>query len=260
MKKIKAYWYRNENNFGDILTPWLIKHIAGAEAEFVERDSDDQKYVTAGSILDNDIKNSIVWGTGIARATDIVSACHQDIRAVRGPISAKMVLEATGKQISVLGDPGILVRRFYIPAKIPASQKTIGIIPHYADYEQINAMRLDRYKILVMDITKGVDALLKQISTCSKIFSSSLHGIIAAHSMRVPATWIKISDKVLGDDTKFYDYYGSLGVAPAQVDLLNLQKARNIAKIKAFRSHRSQIVNIPEQMLDQLLAVCPFAN
>lgn len=258
MKTLKAYWYRNENNFGDILTPWLIRHIAGAEAEFSERDSNDQKYVTAGSILDNHIKNSIVWGTGIARATDTVSLCHQDIRAVRGPISAKMVFEATGKTITVLGDPGIVISRFYTPKPLSMRTETIGIIPHYVDYRRCKELHLEKHGFKVIDITKGVDALLNEASTCSKIFSSSLHGVIASHALQVPATWIKLSNDVLGDDTKFYDYYESLNIPRAGVDLLDLRNIDAQDQIIIMRSHDPLISSIPHKMVDQLVAVCPF--
>jgi hypothetical protein len=258
VKTLKAYWYRNENNFGDILTPWLIRHIAGAEAEFSERDSDDQKYVTAGSILDNDIKNSIVWGTGIARATDTVSLCHQDIRAVRGPISAKMVFEATGKTITVLGDPGIVISRFYTPKPLSMRTETIGIIPHYVDYQKCKELQLEKHGFKVIDITKGVDALLNEASTCSKIFSSSLHGIIASHALRVPAAWIKLSNDVLGDDTKFYDYYESLGVSRASVDLLDMRNLDGKGKIMAMRSHHPLVSAVPDKLVDKLVEACPF--
>jgi pyruvyltransferase len=260
MKKIKAYWYKNENNFGDMLTPWLIKHIAGAEAEFDERDSDEQKHVTAGSILDNHIKNSIVWGTGIARATDKVSLCHQDIRAVRGPISAKMVLRDTGKAVSVIGDPGIVIRKFYTPgrARMANDHMPVGILPHYVDYAAVNNMNLDPNYFKVLDITAGVDKLLDEISECSKVFSSSLHGIIASHSLRVPASWIKLSNKVLGDDTKFYDYYESLSVCREQVDLLDLRGAADDKKIEIFKSHSPAVSDIRDEMIDALLSVCPF--
>lgn len=259
MKKIKAYWYRNENNFGDILTPWLIKHIAGVEAEFVEHDSEDQKCVVTGSILNNDIKNSVVWGAGIARATDKVSLSHQDIRAVRGPISAKMVLEATGKPVPVTGDPGIVIRRFYTPSISSKKIMPIGIIPHYVDYKIVKDMNLDPCQFKVIDLTAGVDGVLGEISECSKIFSSSLHGIIASHSLRTPASWIKLSDYVLGDDTKFYDYYESLSVSKNKIDLIDLREETLGKKIDLLTSHSPLVSDIEDEMIDALLSVCPFA-
>lgn len=259
MKKIKAYWYKNENNFGDILTPWLIKHIAGAEAEFVEHDSEEQKCVVTGSILNNDIANSVIWGTGIARATDKISLSHQDIRAVRGPISARMVLEATGKLVPVTGDPGIVIRRFYTPSISSKNTVPIGIIPHYVDYEIVKEMNLDPCQFKVIDITAGVDNTLDEISACSKIFSSSLHGIIASHSLRIPASWVKLSDYVLGDDTKFHDYYESLSISKEKIDLLDLRQRTFGEKIHLLTSHSPLVSDIEDEMIDALLSACPFA-
>jgi hypothetical protein len=43
------------------------------------------------------------------------------------------------------------------------------------------------------------------------IVSSSLHGLIIAHAYGREAAWLKFSDRPLGDDFKFRDYWASIG-------------------------------------------------
>jgi len=108
----------------------------------------------------------------------------------------------------------------------------------------------------VINIVKGVDQFLDEVVQCKKIFSSSLHGIIGAHSMKTPVTWVKFSNGILGDGTKYLDYYQSLGVQSPE--FMDLRKASSREIAKKFYLHEPTEVSIPEEMIDSLLEVCPF--
>lgn len=57
-----------------------------------------------------------------------------------------------------------------------------------------------------------VDFVVGQISACERILSSSLHGLIVAHSFNIPWVRLRFSDHELGGgDFKFRDFYESIG-------------------------------------------------
>ena len=55
--------------------------------------------------------------------------------------------------------------------------------------------------------------------SCETIASSSLHGLIAADSFHIPNLWIKLSNRIIGNDFKYHDYYSSYGLEQSFVDL-----------------------------------------
>ena len=64
----------------------------------------------------------------------------------------------------------------------------------------------------VINLKDDVETVAKQISSCEKIISSSLHGLIAAQAYDIPFAWVKFSDNIKGDGIKFYDFFDSVGV------------------------------------------------
>jgi pyruvyltransferase len=107
----------------------------------------------------------------------------------------------------VYGDPALL-----LPLICSESKKKydIGIIPHYKEYALIKNKYPDHFVINLNN--KNPKEVIKQITHCRSIISSSLHGIICAHAYGIPAAWVKFSDIIIGDDTKYKDYFLSLGL------------------------------------------------
>jgi hypothetical protein len=63
----------------------------------------------------------------------------------------------------------------------------------------------------VIDVFESPEAVLSRIRACHYVVSSSLHGIVVAHGLGVPAVWMQLSDSVRGSGWKFRDHYGALG-------------------------------------------------
>lgn len=60
---------------------------------------------------------------------------------------------------------------------------------------------------------------LKEISQCKYIISTSPHGLIIADSHEIPNCWCEVSDKILGNNFKFHDYFSSFGTNREVFDL-----------------------------------------
>jgi hypothetical protein len=236
------YWPVS-NNCGDLIGPYIARKImAGRRVMYTEVSADYPYYVIGGSVLNHVNEHAIVWGAGLATITDGVNA-KATIKAVRGPLTRARVLASGRPCPKVYGDPGQLLPSFYTPP--PNKKHKIGIVPHYVD--QYRAY--DRYRTHnVIDVFQPIEAVIDEIASCERIYSSSLHGIIVAHAYGVPATWVKISDSLGGDGTKFRDYFMSVGMdVPGAIDLRD-----NHALPEAISDY------VPNFDLTEYLKACPL--
>lgn len=115
----------------------------------------------------------------------------------------------------VYGDPGILISDLF-PRRMRLADK-LGVIPHYEDREHPFVKTAQGAGALVIDPTLPLEEYLTRLQKCECVISSSLDGIILAHSYGIPATWIKLSNRVVGDGFKFHDYYESIGFASGDI-------------------------------------------
>ena len=204
---VYGFW-SPEANFGDALTPWILEKLFNEPVVFKRPASGHTSYMVTGSILNCELTNAVVWGCGLANANDPVALDAAEIRAVRGPLTAK-IARARGAVISdVVGDPALLLPRWYKP-KIEGGD--LGIIPHYVDYKEVQARYGQSDDIVVVDVLQPVETVLDQLALCNRVLSSSLHGLIAAHAYGKPADWVIFSNRIEGDGMKFQDYFLSIG-------------------------------------------------
>lgn len=192
-----AFWCISQN-FGDALTYAIVERITGKPPQWVESADDRPHMIGIGSILNHASKTSVVWGAGIANMADGVNP-QADVRLVRGPLSALRVFLCGGKTITNYGDPALLCPRFFEAAP---KQHQLGFIPHYVDHSHWNPPPGSHF-INVLDAPEKV---IREISSCRHILSSSLHGLIVADAFGIPAAWLH-SPRVAGDGTKFADHF-----------------------------------------------------
>lgn len=195
-KTINAYWWRPRKapwNFGDELGAIILRHY-GFKVKRVSFAKAD--YLLTGTLLDHAERknpNATVIGSGSGYTHD---AEHNfNVLAVRGKLTA----DTLGVDVP-LGDLGLLVSRIW--TKEPA-QYNIGVVRHYVDKNEYP------FADIVIDATEPVEQVIKKISSCRVIMSSSLHGIIVADSYGIPNMRIARDDVITGD-WKWLDHKSAL--------------------------------------------------
>jgi hypothetical protein len=201
---VKVWWSKSPKpgNFGDLLTPHIFNYF-GIPYEYVNQPRRAEA-LCVGSTAKFAREGTIVLGTGTMREADTLDR-RGDWRFVRGPYTRGIVVRDGGDCPEIYGDPALLLPLL----QPPPSGKTheVGVVPHYVDYEYAAG----RYDNVINVLNPDPLEVARQIASCKKIVSSSLHGIIAAHAYGIPAAWVEFSNKLSGDGIKFADHFASVG-------------------------------------------------
>lgn len=209
---------RVNENYGDLLSKYIVEKISQKKTIWYNSKYNKQNIFVIGSILKHTDKHSVVWGSGIIEKKDVIKA--NDFRCVRGPLTRKRVLELKRECPEIYGDPAILLPEIYNP-RIKKKYK-LGIVPHYVDYKFVSDVYGNYEDIKIINLlTQSVKKTTREILECEKIISSSLHGMIVAHSYGIESIWVKFDNILYGDNVKFDDYLLSVNIQPYQIHLQN---------------------------------------
>lgn len=199
------YWGDVPQNFGDVLTRNILEYF-GVDFKHTNEHKKANMFAT-GSIARLAGPGDTIIGSGMIRKGE--KANPQAIwKSVRGPLTRANVIRCGGECPEIYGDPALLLPLFCQPSE---KKHKIGIVPHYQDYNKIKSSYGEKYHVINL-VNKNPLEPAKEISSCEKIISSSLHGIISAHAYGIPAARVKFS-KLHGDGSKFDDYCASVGVS-----------------------------------------------
>ena len=263
MKKLYINYYPSKN-FGDALNLTLTKLILkklkknyrvvrydGMTRVFRRKNPEDPVYLSIGSILSWANKDNVVWGPGFIKEGEKTSGIPKKILAVRGPLTRQRLLDQGLDCPEVYGDPALLLPKFYFP-KVKKKYK-LGLIPHYVDKDTafLNKIRENRH-ILIIDINNKMQRVVKDILSCEKIASSSLHGVIVSDAYNIPSIWLEFSNKVLGKGFKFRDYF--LSVKRQDQEPLVVTDETTLKDVE----DKFEKYNNPTIDLKKLIKACPF--
>ena len=239
------YWYKIKdgiNNFGDQLNPYIVGKLNGCEVDYlpiadapvrrilkcikglfhhqysfhdlavlISSLKEKHYYVAIGSVIEwIRGKNCHVWGAGLIKRNGLIKECQ--FHAVRGKITEQRIKELGYTSPFAIGDPAILLPLIYKPRT--KKRYETGIIPHYIHYQEIKKQigQLNN-QLLLINLQDDTEKIIDQIYSCKKIITSSLHGLITAHSYQIPALWVRLSEQPLaGDNVKFSDYFSSVEI------------------------------------------------
>ena len=203
---ICAHWTVSDN-FGDKLAPWIINKLQRQwPVVWVTPQFTSGYYVLGGSILNHAGPTARVWGAGIATLTDGINTEAQ-LLAVRGPLTRARALSCGAKCPPIYGDPGFVLPLLYQPKS--AKTHDIGYVPHYVDQFRVHQRHPQAKIINVLD---PIEKVIEDIHSCRKIASSSLHGLVVAMAYKIPSAWVRWSDSIGGDGTKYRDVFMSCGL------------------------------------------------
>tara|TARA_B100000809_G_scaffold262621_1_gene314006 strand:+ start:990 stop:1829 length:840 start_codon:yes stop_codon:yes gene_type:complete len=208
---IKAWWYKTGgNNFGDVICPILLRALTGQEIEFSR---DEGTLVSIGSVAFHPYDNKMLfWGSGALKNKSKQKHQHAHrILAVRGPRTRECFLREGFDCPEVYGDPGIILPLLYPREAIANEQRIeIGILPHHVDYERVAKFKVVQdERIKVIDICGQTIEVLKAITACDLLITSSLHGLIVGEAYSIPTAFIEFGKKLYGRLFKFEDYFNS---------------------------------------------------
>jgi pyruvyltransferase len=179
---VKNYYWRERPNFGDALSPLLLKRFAGLNSNWAT--VSHAELIVTGSILEHvpPLWDGSILGAG-RLYEDFYLHLHTDtatVWAVRGPLSAAAV-----PGDCAIGDPGLLADEMvYVHTRdIP-----LGVIPHHTDttLAQRPEWFSDKWETLVIDPAQDPLEVIRQIGRCQRVVASSLHGLITADAFGIP--------------------------------------------------------------------------
>lgn len=202
-------YFNGVANWGDHINPYLIEKMTG-KTVIQSTFGWTEHLLAVGSVLRNANRNSIVWGSGFISSTSKPRAKPKKIAAVRGPLTGQRLTDLGYTNPQIYGDPALLMPRFYSPQV--AKEHKIGLVAHYAEKDDTIVEYLISLGIHPVDIQLPVEPFIDELCKCGAIVSSSMHGLIAADAFGIPNRWLRLSDKLVGGDFKFQDYYGGIGV------------------------------------------------
>lgn len=155
--------------------------------------------------------------------------------AVRGPRTRAAFLRQGYECPPVYGDPALLMPLIYKPTG--NLQDSIGIVPHYVDKDIAKKLFENDNTYKLINVFDSIEKVIDDITSCKFVLSSSLHGLIISHAYRIPCAWLKLSDDLWGDDTKFHDHFESIEIGDAnyldlsQIDIRNANEIERLVNL-----------------------------
>ena len=201
------------NNFGDLLGPVIVEKMlknAGIDARGVKS---PHRLLAVGSIMHLAAEGDLVWGTGMngKKLTTDLPFSQLDVRAVRGP-QTQRVLEDKGIHApAVFGDPGLLVGQLWSRAELTGKQapRKFSVVPNFHDFPQFP--RTDE----TVNPTGKLWQVIAKIAASDLVVGSSLHGIVIAESLGIPARLVLSKTEPLFKYQDYYEGTGRTGFTPA---------------------------------------------
>ncbi|HEY9660974.1 MAG TPA: polysaccharide pyruvyl transferase family protein [Allocoleopsis sp.] len=235
-------------NLGDALSPVIVSALSGRSIKHQHFDANSARFACVGTI-GQDLKGGTIhlWGTGIDAKKKAINQgrssyqCPDNttfhVHALRGPFSAQ-VFSSQGVDVPpVYGDPVWFLSSLMAPAA--QKQYELGVIVHLTELASLKDAsllkeHLLRYQIptelkssiriittLVPPTFDAIEQKVKEITSCKRIVSTSLHGLVIAETYGIPCLYLRnahqgVAQIALYDeqeriDQRMRDFYAGVG-------------------------------------------------
>lgn len=246
-------YYDFENNWGDKVNPYLVEQLTGKKvisSNAIFNYKQKPEVLGVGSIITGNLGNYVIWGSGVISEKTTLINKPKEVLALRGLNTLKKIREVGG-DCNVFGDPVLLFPEIFEGKQIAKKYK-YGIVPHFKNKNSVGIQKikaLNNPEIKIIDIqSEGVEKFVTDILSCENILSSSLHGLILAEAYGIPTCRVVFSEKILGGDFKFYDYYSGVGIREMETyymndDISEIKKTLTKCTLKDLNFNASALKN-----------------
>jgi pyruvyltransferase len=201
---------RPVGNFGDLLGPLVVRELVSQLG--LGPAVGARRLLAVGSILHFGRAGDVAWGCG-CNAKAGPDAVGLDVRAVRGPRTA-----AGHPGAVVGGDPALLLGGLRPDLLVdPARRSGTTVLPN------LNELREVRDRRDTVSPRWPLGRVLARIAGSSLVVGSSLHGVIVAEALGVPARAVRSAAEPA---FKYEDYYLATGRDPDAVVAADVDEAR----------------------------------
>lgn len=269
--RVPLSWVRSTatvpySNLGDQLSSIIVSAITQRPVSHVNFDSSRTRLLAIGTIGQQQRAGTIhIWGSGFDNLSRKAAGIAEPFlgfpevtywaHALRGPFSARLLQDIGLPSSGIYGDPAWFLPKIFHGQ--PAKKHELGVIPHLAELEQrspapIPKPALRRYAGGVADGVKlistyhepnwdGFRLKVKEILSCKRIISRSLHGLIIADAFKIPCLYVSPIDEGpqrLSIDTderildrRFADAYAGFGSSRILSFGMPMKSSTNWARI-----------------------------
>jgi pyruvyltransferase len=196
------------NNFGDLIGPLLVQSMLASRHARFKVIEGQRRLLTVGSVLHFAQNEDVVWGSGVNGKEQ--QGSHRfnrlDVRAVRGPLTRRYLMRMGVRAPEVYGDPALLLPRFMpeILSWSKCKERELLIAPNLNDFHS----REYRKYPARMNPRSPLRACLEKIARSKIVVASSLHAIVIAEALGIPAVPIAARGE---NPFKYHDYFEGTG-------------------------------------------------
>lgn len=245
-------------NFGDELSRYALEYGFRTKISWSRPQSAD--ILGIGSILDFYLlagaRGAVVWGTGsrdgnVPHDGEARALQFSKVLAVRGPRTR----DALGCSDRLpMGDPGVLAAKLAADGQRRSKVARRTLLPHFRSWSSPEGVacikEASKEGFSIIYPTDSPTRVIRKIMDSDVLLSSSLHGIIVAHSVGTPVIPVSLERGGSESRFKFEDYFATVKGEYKPLDLKEVLSPRfgkyaeeSVASAPAFEEITSQIAD-----------------